>query len=132
MALPGTTEHNAIVKYCDTVVLSNTPPGKNSINFPTCKLLASIPECHHHQQKSTMLGEWRYSAYFIRGEQTSGRSRRYITVCKLCGEEVKGGRVENRQQYLIIDYGPTKLSDEEYLKLLEEEQLDKDGLSTSD
>lgn len=82
--------------------------------------------------KSTMPREWRYSAYFICGEQTSGRSRRYITVGKLCGEEVKRERVENWQQHLILDCGPTKLYNKEYLKLLEEEQLDEDGLSMSD
>jgi len=78
--------------------------------------------------------EWRYSACFTRGEQTSGRLRRYITVCKLYSEEVEleGGRVENRQQYLIIDCKPIKLSNEEYLKLLEKEQLDEDELSLSD
>ena len=31
----------------------------------------------------------------------------------------------------MIDCGPTVLSNEEYLKLSEEEQLDEDGLSTS-
>jgi len=59
-----------------------------------------------------MQAELAYVAYITRGEQTGGRSQRYVTGCKLCGEEGKDGKVENYEEYRIKESGPTQMSNE--------------------